>query len=304
MADTMRRQHKHKLSTSFHLKMPQSLPQSYTDMVRTASDQSEAASIISTSIATDSCFYSTTAQNTEYTENSDSDSSNSSNWDSHSIISTVSTVLPPRVKHQNIDIKQYHSEQYLIEFKEDRMDIAYHLYSLFYPFTNLQSLIFSHLQPYIETDYKKNKAFGNNNDDDEVNISYDDGQSDIQMDWKDLSSVNRIKDLITKLLSTSSSNKGIKEEDIYLMFSSPSPLEIIEQLRFGKLSSLCDVHMDRFGRRTFHYRKHHRKHNHHHHGLRSQQLYFFDHSSVPSTLFADNDIVGLSDFGRRCQCLY
>ena len=224
---TTRRRQKHRYSESCHLKRPSSLPQSQTGIIRSVSQQSEAGSIMSSMMSDDSCFPSNSAQ-TEYTENSDSESSGSSNWDSHSIVSTVSTVLPPRQKSNNTDIQTYQSQQYLVEFRDDaQIDITYEFYSLFYPFTNLQSLIFSHVQPYIETDYQNIKRFGNSQQED---MTYDEGM-DTKMDWNDIASVNRIKDLMTKLLSTSSSNRGIKEEDIYLMFSSPSPTEIIEQLR-------------------------------------------------------------------------
>eukprot|EP01083_Nonionella_stella_P299133 1015069_1 len=76
------------------------------------------------------------------------------------------------------------------------------------------------------------------------------------------------------------------------MFSSPSPNEIIEALRFGSLSNLCDVHIDRFGRRTYHY-----QHNTiTGHKRRQSKLHFYNHSRCPSSMFGDGDIVGLSDF--------
>jgi len=71
------------------------------------------------------------------------------------------------------------------------------------------------------------------------------------------------------------------------MFSTPSPAEIIEQLRFGILSSLCSVHMDRFGRRTYHYCAKR--------SSRQDQAHFFS-DDVRHSLFADADIHGLDDF--------
>ena len=200
------------------------------------------------------------------------------------------------------------SQQFLVGFKKDpQIDITYDLYQLFYPFTNLQSLLFSQIHPFTDIDYKKNKAFGHNQNE---TICFD-TEHDVKMDWNDIKSINKIRDFMQKILSSSSSNQGIKENDLYLMFSSPSPSEIIEQLRslytfiisvhcnrhrnmlfrFGILSSLCDVHLDRFGRRSYHYRS-----NHPHHKKRQSQLHFYNHSKCPSSMFAVGDIVGLSDF--------
>ena len=58
------------------------------------------------------------------------------------------------------------------------------------------------------------------------------------------------------------------------------------------LSPLCDVHMDRFGRRSYHYRSS----NSHRHKRTKSQLHFYNHSKCPNTLFAAGDIIGLSDF--------
>ena len=113
--------------------------------------------------------------------------------------------------------------------------------------------------------------------------------NDTKMDWNDVDSVNRIKELIKKLLSSSNLSKGIKEEELYLMFSSPSPSEIIQQLRFGILDPLCDVHIDRFGRRSYYYRRNR-------HQRQKSQIHFYNHSNVPSSIMSAGDVVGLSDF--------
>ena len=175
--------------------------------------------------------------------------------------------------------------------------IIYHLYELFYPFTNFQSLIFSVMEPYYATDYRVDKKspflFVNNNREDDL---YDDtnstncGNSNSPMDWSNVESVDRVKELITKLLSTANRKEGIRELDLYLMFTSPAPNEIISELRFGSLSTLCDVHIDRFGRRTYHYRKHP-------HHRRERSLYFYNHSGAESHLSIGSvDMVGLADF--------
>eukprot|EP01084_Bolivina_argentea_P256338 431544_1 len=70
-----------------------------------------------------------------------------------------------------------------------------------------------------------------------------------KLDWNDTQSVNHIKDLIHSLLCQSL--EGITEEDIFSMFN--LPFEIIENLRFGQLSSICSINIDRFGRRSYHY---------------------------------------------------
>eukprot|EP01084_Bolivina_argentea_P127732 225878_1 len=228
-------------------------------------------------------------------DDSDSDSSSSSDWDARTVISTVSTILPSKhYSNNNTEIitpitnERFESEQFLIEFNDDILDrdITYDLYSLFYPFTNMQSLIFSNIYPYIESDYKHYKSINNNAEEEEIEEQKHNNtqEHNMTMDWTDMNCVNRINELIQKLLLSCSSQSGIKEEEIYLMFTSPSPMQIIQHLRFGLLSLLCDVHIDRFGRRSYHYKQ------------QKSELHFYNHSRVPSQMFNNHDIIGLSDF--------
>ena len=176
-------------------------------------------------------------------KSSDSDTESSSDWEPS--ISMASTYLPRKHKKSNppkLELKTYNSivagnggfgdnaSKKNIELLESIDTI------IFYPYCNLQSLLFSHLHPYIENDYKKIK---------DVNVVSEDEQehNEDSMDWNDKTSVDKIKDLINNLLVSASLTIGIKEDELYLMFSSPSPSEIIEHLRFGKLSLLCDVHI-------------------------------------------------------------
>lgn len=273
----------------------------------------------------------TSSSSADSDDGNQSDSS-SSEWDKSTVISGVSlasTYLPRAHKksNQNVNIKSY-----LIEFCENERqskiskrfgkrdsgkmrqrsimsqisdsgisgqehhekDLRYDLYSLFYPFTNLQSLLFSHLHPYIESDYKgdkKKSPFSNNHGDNDEDEEEEKRHkiNDTKMDWKDIDSVNRIRELIKKLLSSSNLSKGIKEEELYLMFSSPSPSEIIHELRFGLFGNICDVHIDRFGRRSYYYKRDR-------HQRQKSQIHFYNHSNVPSSIMSNGDIVGLSDF--------
>ena len=220
-----------------------------------------------------------------------------SDWnDTASTISTATTVLPFLNKRSNtlssihpfasVDLDHHHEE----EEKMDRPTTAtanITIDSLFYPFSNLQSLIFCHQHPYIEADYKniKNDLFKNTAEDEE-NIN---DEPHIDMDWTDISSINRIRQLTKKLLSSSSASRGIKEEDLYLMFSSPSPTEIIDNLRFGALSHLCTVSIDRFGRRKYHFKGNKMD-------RRQTRIHFYSHSNAISAVFGHGDIVGLADF--------
>ena len=311
------------------LLMP-SLIQSRTNLTRAASsEQSEVASVISTgtvdtvdSITTGYTTNEETSSSTSNDSNDDDDGnmSDSSEWDKSTVVSGVSlasTYLPRARKKTN---RAHDIKSYLIEFagnekihyesktsgdtprqqhnnnnnnNNNDQDLTYDLYSLFYPFTNLQSLLFSQEHPYIESDYKKIKKkspFGIYDEDEEDKEEEKQHTlTDTKMDWNDESSVNRIRELITKLLSSSNKSHGIKEEDLFLMFSSPNPCEIIQQLRFGGFNSLCDVHIDRFGRRSYHYKRSGHERN-------RSQIHFYNHSNVPSSIFGDGDIVGLSDF--------
>ena len=122
--------------------------------------------------------------------------------------------------------------------------------SLVYPFTNFQSLIFSAIEPYHHDKNQKDDL-----DDDLRSINWI--HIDRPIDWSCTESVGNIKELITELLSAANKKRGIRESDLHSMFTFPSSNEIIFALRFGLLSTLCDIHIDRFGRRTYHYRKHH-----------------------------------------------
>merc|ERR1719464_2448673 len=91
----------------------------------------------------------------------ESASSSSSDWDAQSAmtaISAASTAIPiPRTKQHSQNPAEI--RPYLIDFvtpdaATSELDIAYDLYSLFYPFTNKQSLLFSMIHPYVESDYK------------------------------------------------------------------------------------------------------------------------------------------------------
>ena len=155
----------------------------------------------------------------------------SSDWEVRTLISTVSNFMP--FKKDAPVLKQKLTQEYLIGLDQEQIswtisyDHHYDLYELFYPFNNLQSLLFSLISPYTHNDYKTNKAFGNNVDD----TNYDQIHHH-SMDWSDICSVNKIKDLITNLLASCSEHEGIKEDELYLMFSTPPPSEIIEQLRY------------------------------------------------------------------------
>eukprot|EP01084_Bolivina_argentea_P168019 291474_1 len=73
------------------------------------------------------------------------------------------------------------------------------------------------------------------------------------MNWSDKESVGKIRDLLSDLLFVASTHIGIREDELYLMFSTPTPESIIQHLRFGLLSDLCTVKLDRFGRRSYLY---------------------------------------------------
>ena len=173
-----------------------SLVQSRTNLSRGVSEHSEAASLstntfLSNSIDTvdtgdtDTVGFSSNDEDSSSSSDDDNDGNNSdsSEWDKSTILSGVSlasTYLPRTHKksNQNVDIKSY-----LIEFcqeenkskstnrfgkmrqnsyisqtsEQSTNDLQYDLYSLFYPYTNLQSLLFSNTHPYIDSDYKNIK---------------------------------------------------------------------------------------------------------------------------------------------------
>lgn len=184
--------------------------------------------------------------NGNYIKATDTDTESSSDWEPS--ISMASTYLPRKHKKSNppkLELRTYNSiaagnggiidtqSQKNIELLESIDTI------IFYPYCNLQSLLFSHLHPYIDNDYKQIKDVNVVSEDEDNN----DNNSEDSMDWNDKECVNKIKNLINNLLVSASVTIGIKEDELYLMFSSPSPAEIIEHLRFGKLSLLCDVHI-------------------------------------------------------------
>ena len=69
------------------------------------------------------------------------------------------------------------------------------------------------------------------------------------MDWNDEQKVFKIQTMLERLLKTAAG--GIKESELYAMFSSPSPASLVYELRFGVFSNICTVTLDRFGRRIF-----------------------------------------------------
>eukprot|EP01083_Nonionella_stella_P168332 568005_1 len=140
--------------------------------------------------------------------------------------------------------------------------------ALFYPHPNLQSLLFSHIHPFTENDYRTLDIGGGCDEGDDI------GANEQSMDWYDIQSVNKFKKMLSQLLITASF--GIREDELYLMFSSPSPSGIIMHLRFGLLSHLCDTNIDRFGRRSFYY--------HYPNTKDIQTPHFFQHSKLPSEL--------------------
>jgi len=83
--------------------------------------------------------------------------------------------------------------------------------------------------------------------------------------------------------------KGIEEISIYQMFSSPSPLRIIYELRFGLFSNLCIAHLDRFGRRTFYYQFD---------DDGDEDKYHFNADLTNLDIFNEVDVIGLADFIR------
>eukprot|EP01084_Bolivina_argentea_P083597 151362_1 len=223
------------------------------------------------------------------------DTSSSSDWEPS--ISLASTYLPRNNKKSNnkLDLETYNSllaTDHASQLKLKQLENINNI--LFYPYTNLQSVIFSNSYCYIESDYKKIKNVNLNETNDIDNDSITD------MNWNDTQSVNKIKDLLRNLLVSASLTIGIREEEIYLMFTSPSPQEIIEQLRFGILSILCDVHIDRFGRRSY-YRKNINYNDRSnkikiHTSISTEDVHFYNHSHLPTNLFGINDINNLSSF--------
>lgn len=179
-------------------------------------------------------------------EESASSSYESSDWEVHTLISHVSAFMPFKKETAPINLKNQLTQQYLIGLDKEQLsstisyDHNYDLYELFYPFNNLQSLLFSLITPYTLNDYKKNKAFGNNDEDDDTECDHQ--ICEAKMNWNDICSVNKIKELITNLLSSCSEHEGIKEDELYLMFSTPSPSEIIEQLRSFVYTSDSVIH--------------------------------------------------------------
>eukprot|EP01084_Bolivina_argentea_P048606 89522_1 len=236
---------------------------------------------------TSSSEVSDTYQKHDYDDDS---SSSSSDWEPSA--SMASTYLPRDQKKAN---NKSHLKPY-ISIRMDDEDCVSKLnhintinHILFYPHSNLQSLLFSTSHCYIQTDYKRIKN---------VNILDEEDTNPLhttKMDWTDPKSVQKLKDLLHNLFVSASLTAGIREEEIYLMFSTPSPQQIIQELRFGVLAELCDVHIDRFGRRSF-YRKDidylHRKNKH----SINNHTYFYTHTHIPSKLFASHDIHHLSNF--------
>lgn len=67
------------------------------------------------------------------------------------------------------------------------------------------------------------------------------------------------------------------------MFTSPSPIDIILQLRFGFFSDICDTHIDRFGRRSYYFK-------------REDEDYINFATDLKLNMFSDVDKIELSDF--------
>ena len=105
------------------------------------------------------------------------------------------------------------------------------------------------------------------------------------MDWNDASKYDQISGMLVRLLKTASN--GIKEIDFYTIFGSPSPERILFELRYGFLSGICDVSLDRFGRRTYTY----------HYGLNEEKEKLINiHSDSIIDSLDEDSMRGLSDF--------
>eukprot|EP01084_Bolivina_argentea_P168023 291478_1 len=110
------------------------------------------------------------------------------------------------------------------------------------------------VSPYLPDDYKSIKYNHIDNDEEDNEEFYDyEIINDTSMNWNNKHSVTKIKQLMKHLLQIASTNIGIREDELYLMFATPSPESIIQHLRFGLLSDLCLVNIDRFGRRSYFY---------------------------------------------------
>eukprot|EP01083_Nonionella_stella_P057005 149835_1 len=211
---------------------------------------------------------------------------------SHDIVDTNDSTMPERVPFL---VKMRSNQQITrapltIDETEDtiddlRIDLGYYLYSLFYPFTNYQALLFS-LGCVYRKEKKKRKTneLYSTEEEEEEDLAAD-KSTQIKMNWNDQGHIERISGLLSRLLKTAGT-KGIGEIALYQMFSSPSPQRIIYELRFGLYDSLCLAHLDRFGRRTFYYSFADEE---------DKDEYHFN-IDRDMNVFNEVDVMGLSDF--------
>ena len=102
-------------------------------------------------------------------------------------------------------------------------------------------------------------------------------------------SVDKMSEIMQQLLMLGGKD-GVKENDLYLMFNSPKPTDIILHLRFGLLKHICLVIIDRFGRRAY-YLNTQLSH--------ASQVLFYSQPKVTARLtdlMQSGDMLDLSDF--------
>eukprot|EP01084_Bolivina_argentea_P096292 173113_1 len=222
----------------------------------------------------------TLSSNNDDLYDNDSHSTASSDWNRVSIVdlNTTKSIPIPKRKNMKEMIQPYSSPTFTLQ-----QDIKYNFNALFYPYNNLQSVLFSQIHPYIEKDYQKLDLYGDYDDD----IEEEEKIKEQNMNWNDTKSVNRFRQLIENLL-ISGGTEGIKEDYIYLMFASPKPTQIIQQLRFGVFANICEIHIDRWGRRTYHFNTQFIPDK--------TQLLLYNHSYSDTTMFDRVDMIHLTEF--------